>query len=50
MRSFSTGAFPGGGRGLPMQFVIQTTDPFRQLNEVSQNLWKRQKKRVSLFI
>lgn len=27
-----------GARGLPIQFVIQTTDPFERLNEVSQAL------------
>lgn len=27
-----------GARGLPIQFVIKTTEPFERLNEVSQNL------------
>jgi multidrug efflux pump len=29
---------PGGGRGLPVQFVIGTTESFDQLNQVAQNL------------
>jgi multidrug efflux pump len=29
---------PGGGRGLPVQFVVGTTDSFERLNTVSQSL------------
>ena len=29
---------PGGGRGLPIQFIIGTTDSYEQLNTVSQTL------------
>jgi multidrug efflux pump len=32
---------PGGGRGLPVQFVIGTTDSFDRLNTVSQSLMNR---------
>lgn len=38
---FSLPALPGGGNGLPLQFVINTTDPFSNLVEVSQALMAR---------
>ena len=33
---FSPPALPGGGSGLPVQFVIKTTEPYSNLNEVAQ--------------
>lgn len=33
---FQPASLPGGGGGLPFQFVIQTTEPFKRLDEVSQ--------------
>ncbi len=36
--AFQRPPLPGGGRGLPVQFVIGTTDPFDQLNKVTQTL------------
>jgi multidrug efflux pump len=36
--AFQPPPLPGSGRGLPVQFVINTTDPFERLNEVSQAL------------
>ncbi len=42
--AFELPPLPGGGQGLPVQFVIQTADPFVSLNEVAQNIiqeaWK----------
>jgi len=32
---FQPPSLPGGGSGLPIQFVIQTTDPYINLNEVT---------------
>jgi multidrug efflux pump len=32
---FAPPALPGGGNGLPMQFVIKTTDSFENLNQVA---------------
>jgi multidrug efflux pump len=34
--AFQPPSLPGGGTGLPVQFVIQTSEPFDQLNEISQ--------------
>ncbi len=34
--AFQRPPLPGGGRGLPVQFVIGTTDDFAQLNKVAQ--------------
>lgn len=34
--AFQNPSLPGGGGGLPIQFVIQTTEPFAHLNEVAQ--------------
>ncbi|MGA8279969.1 MAG: efflux RND transporter permease subunit, partial [Desulfobacterales bacterium] len=36
--AFQRPPLPGGGRGLPVQFVIGTTDSFDQLNQVTQSL------------
>lgn len=48
--SFQPPSLPGG-RGLPIQFVIGTTEPFEQLNEVVQNfLQQAQKSGMFMFI
>jgi multidrug efflux pump len=39
--AFQRPPLPGGGRGLPVQFVIGTTDSFQQLNTVSQALLEK---------
>jgi len=36
--AFQRPPLPGGGRGLPIQFVIGTTDSYERLNEVSEAL------------
>ncbi len=36
--AFQRPPLPGGGSGLPVQFVITTTEPFERLNEVAQAL------------
>lgn len=36
--AFQLPSLPGGGIGLPVQFVIQTTDSFEKLNVISQEL------------
>jgi multidrug efflux pump len=36
--AFQKPSLPGGGSGLPVQFVITTTDDYNKLNEVSQAL------------
>ncbi len=36
--AFQPSPLPGGGRGLPVQFVIGTTEPYSRLNAVSQEL------------
>ena len=42
--AFQQPSLPGGGSGLPIQFVIKTTDDFYRLNDVAQSLiakaWK----------
>lgn len=38
---FQPPSLPGGGSGLPIQFVIQTTDPFASLNEITQEIVKK---------
>jgi multidrug efflux pump len=38
---FAPPALPGGGDGLPLQFVITTTDSFLNLNEVAQTIMSR---------
>lgn len=35
---FQLPSLPGGGSGLPIQFVIETTDPYESLNEITQTL------------
>ncbi len=47
--AFQRPPLPGGGSGLPVQFVIQTTEPFLQLNEVAQNILQ-QAKNSGLFL
>jgi multidrug efflux pump len=39
--AFQPPPLPGGGRGLPMQFVIGTTDSFDRLNDVAHTLLDR---------
>ncbi|HVV68818.1 MAG TPA: efflux RND transporter permease subunit [Gammaproteobacteria bacterium] len=39
--AFQPPPLPGGGRGLPVQFVIQTTEPFGALNEVAQTIMQQ---------
>ena len=39
--AFQRPPLPGGGRGLPMQFVIGTTDSFDRLNDVTRTLMDR---------
>jgi len=39
--AFQRPPLPGGGRGLPVQFVIGTTDSYERLNEVSGALMER---------
>ncbi len=38
---FQPPSLPGGGSGLPIQFVIQSTDPFVNLNTVTQEIVKQ---------
>ncbi len=47
--SFLPSPLPGGGGGLPVQFVIGTTEPFEQLQEVSQDFMTRAQK-TGLFV
>lgn len=39
--AFQPSPLPGSGRGLPVQFVIETTDPYERLHEISQTLMER---------
>jgi multidrug efflux pump len=39
--AFQLPSLPGGGGGLPIQFVIQSTGTFNELNDVSQEIIKR---------
>ncbi|OGT56571.1 MAG: multidrug efflux protein [Gammaproteobacteria bacterium RIFCSPHIGHO2_12_FULL_42_10] len=39
--AFQNPSLPGGGTGLPIQFVIQSTGSFNDLNEVAQRLMKK---------
>jgi len=39
--AFQRPPLPGGGRGLPVQFVIGTTDSYERLNDVSEALMDR---------
>jgi multidrug efflux pump len=41
---FQQSPLPGAGRGLPLQFVVQTTNSFEQLNEVSKQIMEKAKK------
>jgi multidrug efflux pump len=36
--AFQPAPLPGGGKGLPMQFVIETTESYELLNEVTQSI------------
>lgn len=47
--AFQKPSLPGGGGGLPVQFVITTTDSYDKLNNVSQNLLDEARK-SGLFI
>lgn len=47
--AFQKPSLPGGGSGLPIQFVIKTTDHYEKLNEVSQNLLD-EARRSGLFV
>jgi multidrug efflux pump len=38
---FAPPALPGGGNGLPLQFVIKTTDSFESLNEVASQIMEK---------
>jgi multidrug efflux pump len=38
--AFELPPLPGGGSGLPVQFVIQTANPFESLNDIAQNIIK----------
>lgn len=39
--AFQRSPLPGAGRGLPLQFVIETTQPYDQLNTVSQSIMEK---------
>jgi len=39
--AFQLPSLPGGGSGLPIQFVIQTTKPFEELNTIVQEFMKQ---------
>lgn len=39
--AFQRPPLPGGGRGLPVQFVIGTTDSYERLNDVSETLMQK---------
>ncbi|BBB15753.1 acriflavin resistance protein [Candidatus Rickettsiella viridis] len=47
--AFQKPSLPGGGSGLPVQFVITTTDSYDKLNEVSQRLLDEARK-SGLFV
>jgi multidrug efflux pump len=48
---FSPPALPGGGEGMPVQFVIGTTDGFDQLSAVSEAMmYKAQKSGMFIFV
>ncbi len=46
---FAPPALPGGGNGLPMQFVIKTTEPFANLNEVAQTFEAKIKEKLQFY-
>jgi len=39
--AFQPPSLPGGGSGLPIQFVVQTTEPFSQLNIISEKVMEK---------
>lgn len=39
--AFQRSPLPGAGRGLPLQFVIETTNPYDQLDTVSRNIMEK---------
>ncbi len=47
--AFQKPSLPGGGSGLPVQFVIKTTDSYDKLNDVSQTLLE-EARRSGLFV
>ncbi|MDR3492295.1 MAG: efflux RND transporter permease subunit [Gammaproteobacteria bacterium] len=47
--TFQPPSLPGGGGGLPIQFVIQTTESFAQLNEVAATVLDKAKQ-TGLFV
>jgi multidrug efflux pump len=47
--AFQQPSLPGGGSGLPIQFVIKTTDSYDKLNDISQNLLD-EARRSGLFV
>lgn len=47
--AFQKPSLPGGGSGLPVQFVITTTDNFTKLNDISQSLMNEARK-SGLFV
>ena len=47
--AFQKPSLPGGGSGLPIQFVIKSTDSYGKLNDVSQNLLD-EARRSGLFV
>ena len=47
--AFQKPSLPGGGSGLPVQFVIKTTDSYDKLNDVSQTLLD-EARRSGLFV
>jgi multidrug efflux pump len=42
--AFQRSPLPGAGRGLPLQFVIGTTQPYDQLNTVTENVMEKARK------
>ncbi|MBM3632519.1 MAG: multidrug efflux protein [Alphaproteobacteria bacterium] len=46
--AFQRSPLPGAGRGLPLQFVVETTQPYDQLDIVAQNL-KDQAMQTGMF-
>lgn len=39
--AFQLPSLPGGGRGLPMSFVIKTTDSYTKLNDIAQTILQK---------
>ncbi len=49
--AFQMPSLPGGGSGLPVQFVLQTSRPFSELNVLSQDFMKKaQEQGIFLFL